>query len=777
MDRVRVPAVHRPGPGPTGAGPGRGTTPGAGGNAATARLLRGRSACGPRAVPPIVTQAPTPGTTAAPEVQDWRRLVHGITAVSGLGGVDAARALSGDASQRDGPPGGEGVHATAARIDRSWGLLGAGSPVPDDVRDPYERSFGVDLSAARMHVGTPAARAVTGGFGVEALTLDDHMLFARAPAPHVLGHELAHVTQHGLRGPAPANASLRAARPGSDVERDADAASLAARDGRTYTPRAAGGEDVSMLAPLAILAIAALVAGVGVAVTAEVVGPSYEENARRREERSRDPSFAAWAEAGWLWVPVGGTATRIWQAESRFERYFNVAMMPLDVLTLGALGSAAAKVGSTGLWRTAVTRAAPEELAALGRAGVAVTTKAEVQLQARAALEAGQAVVATVGRRNHALVYVMVDGQLYRLTGGAMRSMAVRTMESFAPRSINAFHALGNTASSARILAEARMLSRGWGLGFSLRSCGLSTARLAESGLLSLGERGLGLAGGRAYLPVTVMGALAERGGVTMSQQGARWMLMGSGMQLALLGTARSTATLVTSPQAQMGLAGLMVDGYGLMRGVYESLLGDAAQDLVPAPSSTPDMPGLDPVAQMEATASDLDAALETTEPGDDGIAMTEVPGAFLALQNRLALASEGEVDASQPLVLEPHFTFLATLDDTSAEPPVDMSQVLDLRSLVDTDAAAGSHLDHEWLVELSGTPEYAEPALRFADDLGRAVHQEDHDRILDTVPSYFTMATPRPQERAAAAATALQRAGLADDDLARARTLLGSSY
>lgn len=731
---------------------------GAVGNAATGRLVRSAHPLAartgpPRTLPPVAVDGSGQASAEVAPDRDWRRLLAGITAISGLGGIGPV-----SRAPDDGP---SPVRTAVEDVGRDWSRLGTGSAVPVDVRVPYETSFGLDLSTARMHVGSPAARAVTSGFGVEAMTLDNHMLFARTPSPHVLGHELAHVAQHGQRTAAPTNASLRAARPGSDVERDADAAAAAALAGRTHAPRPAGGEDVSMLAPLAIAAIAALVIGGGIAVTAEIAGPSYEENQRRAEERT-------WGEAAFLWVPVAGTATRIWQAQSPLERYLNVAMMPLDVLTLGALGSAAMKVGSMGLWRTAVSRAAPGELAALGRQGVAVATQAEVQVQARAALEAGQAVIATVGRRNHAIVFVQVEGQLYRLTGGAMRSMAVRAMSAFTPRSINAFHALGGTEASARILAEATMLARTWGpgIGFSFRSCGLSTARLAESGLLSLGSQGLGLAGGRAYLPVTVMGTLAERGGVTLSQQGARWMLMGTGMQVGLIGSMRSSVNLVSNPQDAMAFAGAMAGAYSWLT----DLFGSSAPDLAPAPSSDVDASAPDPLTQMEATESDLDAAFES-DPGGDGIALAAVPDAYLAVQNRLALAATAS--SSQALTLEPHYTFLATADDVSVAPPDDMGSVLDLRPLAEVGADTQTHLDHAWLVHLSSTPEYVDGALRFVDALRAAVHQEDHDRILDDVASYFPMATPRPGERAAAAGVALERAGLGDEDLRRARSLL----
>ena len=104
-------------------------------------------------------------------------------------------------------------------------------------------------------------------------------------------------------------------------------------------------------------------------------------------------------------------------------------------------------------------------------------TQAEVQAQARVALESGQAVIATVGRRNHAIVFVKVAGRYYRLSGGAMRSMRVAAMEAFNPSSINAFYAFGGAGESAAMLAEAQQLARFWGPASASRSGRAGSAR------------------------------------------------------------------------------------------------------------------------------------------------------------------------------------------------------------------------------------------------------------------------------------------------------------
>lgn len=704
------------------------------GNAATARLIQNLpglrdTADMPREVPPVGLPQPRGA---------WRQALGELSALAG--GVGAPMLAADDAATALAAP----LRSAADRLGDHWPQLGSGAEVPAATRQPYEQSYGRDLSAARMHEATPASRAVTGALGVEALTVGNHMLFADSPSERVLGHELAHVVQQD-NAATPDNRTLQAAAPGSSVEHDADRASHAALAGRAYRPGPAGGEDLAMLAPLVIIAIAALLAGIGVAATAELAGPSYEENRRRAEERHRDPSIGAWMEAGWLWVPVGGTATRIWEAQSPFERYFNVAMMPLDVLTLGAAGSAAIKVANRALWRTALEQAGERELAEVGAGGIRAATTVEVQSGARAALESGQAVVATVGRRNHALVFVKVGGKYFRLTGGISRSMRVAEMGQFAPRNINAYYALGGEATSAAILAEARTLSTGMGLGFSFRSCGLSAARLAETGLLAEGGAGLGLAGGRAFLPVTVMGTLAERGVVTMSQQGAQRIILGTGFNFALMGAVRGSATVVSN----------MDDFAG---SIVSHLVPEAHTATGPAPAD-PAVTRL--MAQTEVSLADIDAALD--QAGDGDIDLAAVPDEYLALN---ALAAPPETNMSQPTTLVPVYSFIAAENDQLAgqAPPPDPDQCVDAATIAQPSDAGRA-------IELSHRPQYADGAGRLAAELNAAA-PADRDHVLATARGYFPFSFPTPEDRDAALLAA-ERAGISGPDLDRITAVL----
>jgi hypothetical protein len=314
------------------------------------------------------------------------------------------------------------------------------------------------------------------------------------------------------------------------------------------------------------------------------------------------------------------------------------------VLTLGALGSSFAKVANRTLWQTAIRQGARAEVNELATAGMRAVTQAEVQAQARVALESGQAVIATVGRRNHAIVFVKVAGRYYRLSGGAMRSMRVAAMEAFNPSSINAFYAFGGAGESAAMLAEAQQLARFWGpgIGFSFRSCGISAARLAETGGLNLG-----LSGGRAYLPVTVMGALSEQVMVTLSSTCARRMLGGTAHNYALMGTARGGATVMSNP-------------------------GDVASSIVHrlAPSagvmSTPDASAgaSTPLPAVEVSEAAVFAALDGGIDVED-IALGDVAPAYLGLRSHVAPEEDGGNGAGTEIV--PLYTFIGAASEQLA--------------------------------------------------------------------------------------------------------------
>lgn len=645
------------------------------------------------------------------------------------------------------PPGDvdERLAADADRLTTSWAGLGAGEPV-GAARQPFERSYGRDLSGARAHVGTAAAQRVTSTLGVQALTVGNHMVFASSPTDGVLGHELAHVIQQSSGSPAQ-DGTLRAAGPDSGVERDAQRATAAALGGVSYQVGPTAGEDLAMLVPLAWLAIAALIAGVGIGVAAEVSGPSYEENRRRAESRRLDDSAASWAQAAWLWVPVAGTATRIWEAQSAGERVFNIVMMPIDVLTLGALGSSVGKIANRALWQTALREASAAELSNLATSGVRAVTQAEVQAGARAALEAGQAVVATVGRRNHAIVFVKVAGKYYRLSGGAMRSMAVREMPQFAPTSINAFYAFGGAAESAAVLNEARAIAGTWsGLGFTFRSCGISAATLAEAGGVNMG-----LSRTAAYLPVTVMGTLAEQGVVTASGVGARRMITGTAFNWALMGSLRGGATLVSNDNFSQFLVDQLIP-----------------RPVLPTPASgaagggATGAPGLMDGA-VEVSVDEVFAAVDAGSGAD--IALTEAPLSYLNLRSRLEPDAGG---AAGPLTLQPIYSFYAADTEANASMLPDPGRVVDMSSDPQGGAVAS---DAAVVLQLADRPQYRDGARRLMEAF-TGPGPLNGTWVLDHAHDFFPFTFDSVEARDAAGA-ALERAGLTGADLDRAVAVL----
>jgi hypothetical protein len=83
-----------------------------------------------------------------------------------------------------------------------------GLPLPDSVREPFERSLGDDLSGVRVHTGGKSLEAAD-AVGAKAYTVGQDIHFGASQyAPttqtglHLLAHEVAHTVQN--RGPAPA---------------------------------------------------------------------------------------------------------------------------------------------------------------------------------------------------------------------------------------------------------------------------------------------------------------------------------------------------------------------------------------------------------------------------------------------------------------------------------------------------------------------------------------------------------------------------------------------
>lgn len=108
------------------------------------------------------------------------------------------------------------------------GLQGPGEALP--LREPLERSFGVDLQPLRLHSG-PEAQAACDRLGAAAYTLNNHIAVRAAPSPWLLAHEVAHTVQQSGRGLAGGSAV-------SGPEEDADRAATAATSGQRASVRA-----------------------------------------------------------------------------------------------------------------------------------------------------------------------------------------------------------------------------------------------------------------------------------------------------------------------------------------------------------------------------------------------------------------------------------------------------------------------------------------------------------------------------------------------------------
>ena len=129
--------------------------------------------------------------------------------------VAAGRARNRAEPRRDDTPAPADAIASFASLGSSHGnravsgLLGGGTPLPDDVRAEMESRFGADFGGVRVHDDT-RAYASAAALGAKAYTHGHEIVFnANRFAPHagagkrLLAHELAHVVQQRRGGAAP----------------------------------------------------------------------------------------------------------------------------------------------------------------------------------------------------------------------------------------------------------------------------------------------------------------------------------------------------------------------------------------------------------------------------------------------------------------------------------------------------------------------------------------------------------------------------------------------
>jgi hypothetical protein len=170
-----------------------------------------------------------------------RRVEYGIAAWQRTGRLPTQDGNAGAAAPSDGSGGVQravlqrAITAPAEVVDS----LGPGRSLDAGVRARLGAAFGADLSRVEVHDGQPAA-ALTGSLGAAAVTIGDHVAFARGQyepgtplGDALIAHELAHVIQQNG-----ARAADRSREPtGPALEADADAAALSAVD-RLYGGRA-----------------------------------------------------------------------------------------------------------------------------------------------------------------------------------------------------------------------------------------------------------------------------------------------------------------------------------------------------------------------------------------------------------------------------------------------------------------------------------------------------------------------------------------------------------
>ena len=435
---------------------------------------------------------------------------------------------------------------------------GPGAPLAADVRAPFERSFGYDLSPVRVHTD-PSAAAAAATAGAHAFSLGDHLFFgagaydpAGALGQRVLGHELAHVVQArlgpGAGGGTVSNLTWRS-------EHEAERAAKAAAAGQKIDLREQAGGDLNRIALWLILAGIALVAGAVIWATSD----SPEEDRRRHAAGAPDPSQDVWA-----LIPVYGSIQQIREADSYFQRTLGLGFLVLDFITIGSAGVAAkALVRVPGaLLRTVVRRegaaivvreggeiateaAARETTEAFAReGGQIVRTQAEAMREMTTALERGSIVAVTEGGLNHSVLYVRnAAGQLMRIHGGPLRlffteaavEMSEEATSSMARRA-NAYAVIeGGEGAAAGIEAAVEQLQRGpsaivrWLMG-SPTSCGIVQGAVLEASELPAATLSRLLPSGAAarLLPITLMDQWLSAGALRLVQGGTGRIIGGT---------------------------------------------------------------------------------------------------------------------------------------------------------------------------------------------------------------------------------------------------------
>jgi hypothetical protein len=269
--------------------------------------------------------------------------------------------------------------------------------------------------------------------------------------------------------------------------------------------------------------------GVALAVTGAVwfAAPSTEEN-RRNEQENPERLI----NTGWVYVPGIGSLLQVWQARSGFERGVGAVFMVADIVTLGMAGAAFLRLTQAGV--ASLRSAGGATVRGFTQAGMRSATEAEANTAIRSALSTGQAVVASEGTLNHAVIYVMnQQGQIVRLHGGISRLLypaTVHSAEAFRTSAVNSFFVVGEQGANLTLLNAANELRQGGA--WMLRSCGATQCLLLERAAIP-GLRLPTTYSGR-FIPASIMAHQAgQAAGATMVNRVRFWT--GTAIQGSLL--------------------------------------------------------------------------------------------------------------------------------------------------------------------------------------------------------------------------------------------------
>ena len=331
------------------------------------------------------------------------------------------------------------------------------APWPAYFADRFARTAG------RPGLVPPPLRAdalsahLTGVLGIPAFELGGtvwlHPALLRHAGSCALDHLLAHEAAHALQRGGSDSGSLHS-QPAAEAEAEDFAAALRAGCTAPIAPRAG---LPPLQPPIPLLAIL-LIAGLGLTIGGMYISQSRAADRRqaRLPPEHRDPHLY---ETGWGFVPFVGSASQLFSGENWALQAGGAVFLVLDFTLVGGLVAKGIVKGALIFSTRAMLREGLEEVARGGgtvlqkEAAVELgeaAARGEIRLGSKEAIEqvvrqqiAGAkgpiVIVGSTGWANHSVTFLVLDGTIYKLHGGILRTAYPLTRNALAERATAAW--------------------------------------------------------------------------------------------------------------------------------------------------------------------------------------------------------------------------------------------------------------------------------------------------------------------------------------------------